>query len=595
VLFAVDTPDGDRELTAEQIGREITAGTVNAETLVWRDGMPEWLEVKKVPELATFLKKPDPPKPGAGKPAAAAPIGRFRPRQPTLPMGALPDRAGAPKADAAIPEPTPRAPAEAKSRGPMPAPLESKRDAKAAGSLGARIPFIDPVPSDDEPTVLRSPDAVAALLSAATEERDDHTPVPPRLAAQLTGNRARPDAAGPAPLPPFGSRSGAGASARTAAERPTPPAPVPIGLSASQAPSSERRPPGSGPKVSPIDTFRESPEAKRAWFPEPVPGQPPLANPPREVSPSPPPLFANLPPPAESPPPPFAAPPPSSPAQPVGPVLQQPLQRPSPPPTVSPFAPANPPPFAAPTPMPLVAPPATAPAFASRPNFGTSGTAASVVLDDAALRPKRGKAGLWIVLLLLVIVIAGVAFTMLGGLKKPASLPPSPTPATAAAEQPPTGSRPEAPPSTAQADAPNAPATETAAAATGDAPAPAMGNRDPLAEPTAPPSTNSGFADLFAAGAKRAAGGRFDPKLAKAAFDALLVDASKCRERGGPTGITRVAVTFDPSGTVSSAVAQDVPIAGTATAACISQVFKRATIPPFTGSPGTITERISIQ
>jgi hypothetical protein len=214
------------------------------------------------------------------------------------------------------------------------------------------------------------------------------------------------------------------------------------------------------------------------------------------------------------------------------------------------------------------------------------------VLDDAALRPKRGKAGLWIVLLLLVLVMAGVAFVMLGGLKKPASLPPTMTPATAAAEQPPTSS-PEAP-STAQADAPSTPATETAAAATGDAPAPATRNRDPLAEPTSA-STNSGFADLFAAGAKRAAGGRFDPKLAKAAFDALLVDASKCRERGGPTGITRVAVTFDPAGTVSSAVAQDVPIAGTVTAVCLSQVFKRATIPPFTGSPGTITERISIQ
>src|SRR5688572_16674789 len=55
--FLVDTPGGnDRELDANQIAVEIREGRMTEATLVWREGMAEWTEVGKVPELQPFLK-----------------------------------------------------------------------------------------------------------------------------------------------------------------------------------------------------------------------------------------------------------------------------------------------------------------------------------------------------------------------------------------------------------------------------------------------------------------------------------------------------------------------------------------------------------
>src|SRR3954466_1653160 len=57
-LWAVDYPDGqDREFTTAEVIAEIERGAVSATTLVWRDGMAEWLEVHQVPELAPELAK----------------------------------------------------------------------------------------------------------------------------------------------------------------------------------------------------------------------------------------------------------------------------------------------------------------------------------------------------------------------------------------------------------------------------------------------------------------------------------------------------------------------------------------------------------
>ena len=55
-----------------------------------------------------------------------------------------------------------------------------------------------------------------------------------------------------------------------------------------------------------------------------------------------------------------------------------------------------------------------------------------------------------------------------------------------------------------------------------------------------------------------------------------------------------VAVTFDPSGKVSSATITDAPFAGTPTGACISSALKRAVIAPFSGLPGTVSKTFSI-
>jgi hypothetical protein len=114
---------------------------------------------------------------------------------------------------------------------------------------------------------------------------------------------------------------------------------------------------------------------------------------------------------------------------------------------------------------------------------------------------------------------------------------------------------------------------------------------------------NAGFAELFASGARRAdektgvtgPGQRFDPAAAKMALATTAIQTANCREKGGPTGKATVVVTFDPSGRVASATVSDAPFAGTSSGACITAIMKRATVPAFSGLPGTVTKVISIQ
>ncbi|HYQ15312.1 MAG TPA: GYF domain-containing protein, partial [Polyangiaceae bacterium] len=57
-LWAVDYPDGqDREFTSSEVITELTRGSINGATLVWRDGMAEWLEAAQVAEFAGEVAK----------------------------------------------------------------------------------------------------------------------------------------------------------------------------------------------------------------------------------------------------------------------------------------------------------------------------------------------------------------------------------------------------------------------------------------------------------------------------------------------------------------------------------------------------------
>lgn len=268
------------------------------------------------------------------------------------------------------------------------------------------------------------------------------------------------------------------------------------------------------------------------------------------------------------------------------------------------FAAAVPPPSnLGASPVVLSAPPVGTPAAIS-----AHAAPAGRIEEPPAFRAKRGK-GLWIVLLLLLIAAGAAAFFFLRGARKRADVPvPAAKPEATApiAEAPPPA---ETEPTTAQSSTAAAEPTASAEPASTDAGAsPEPTSPEPAAEtpvapnppsgvtePTGSAQAGGGFADLFAAGAKQASVGRFDPKIARASVDRLLSDAARCREPGGPTGYVRVDVTFQPAGTVSNAVVTDAPISGTSTAACISAVFKRATIPEFSGTAGTVTTRISIQ
>lgn len=118
------------------------------------------------------------------------------------------------------------------------------------------------------------------------------------------------------------------------------------------------------------------------------------------------------------------------------------------------------------------------------------------------------------------------------------------------------------------AQVPAAPvAEETPAAAT--AAAPAAEELPPPAppEPEAPP---------------------FDRSVAASALNAAAGSASSCREPGVPSSPVSVRVTFAPSGSVTIAVVENAPYAGTAAGGCIARVFRSARVSPFSGTPVTV-------
>ena len=156
-------------------------------------------------------------------------------------------------------------------------------------------------------------------------------------------------------------------------------------------------------------------------------------------------------------------------------------------------------------------------------------------------------------------------------------------------------------PATAPTPRPHAQGTAAPnAEATNDTPGSNAALEPPAGSPTATP--NAGFAELFASGARHAddkkgpsATQRFDPNAAKAALSAAAFETAKCREKGGPTGKATIVVTFEPSGKVGSATVSDAPFAGTSSGACIAAAMKKATVPAFSGLPGTVTKILSIQ
>jgi len=195
-------------------------------------------------------------------------------------------------------------------------------------------------------------------------------------------------------------------------------------------------------------------------------------------------------------------------------------------------------------------------------------------------------------LIIVLLAIAGGLYAL-----KSASDDKLPPPAPISALPAPT------PPATHAAE-PNSTATTPTPAPTSPEQATTASSRSALDPPgggSLIATPNAGFAELFANGARNAdekkgvTGQRFDPNSANKALAAAAFETAKCKEAGGPTGLATVMVTFDPSGKVASATVSDAPFAGTSSGACIAAAMKRATVPPFTGLPGTATKIISIQ
>jgi predicted Zn finger-like uncharacterized protein len=93
-----------------------------------------------------------------------------------------------------------------------------------------------------------------------------------------------------------------------------------------------------------------------------------------------------------------------------------------------------------------------------------------------------------------------------------------------------------------------------------------------------------------------AAGGDapFDRGAASAALSGAAGAAKGCAKADGPTGSTKVQVTFAPSGKATQAVV-GAPFAGTSVGSCIAGAFKGARVPPFSGAPVTVSKTVSIK
>lgn len=222
---------------------------------------------------------------------------------------------------------------------------------------------------------------------------------------------------------------------------------------------------------------------------------------------------------------------------------------------------------------------APAPAFGNVP---------AVVADHASVEwPEAKKKTPFVIMgvVAAVLVIGGIVFAMSGK----DEVPPPSTPISAAPPGP--AGRPTGTP------APTSPTTAQPTAGSSQPGADTASGSDPVVA-----TPGAGFAELFAAGARKAESkgatvaptSRFDPAATKVPLAQAANDAQACKQSGGPSGKVTVMVTFDPNGKATSATITDAPFAGSATGACISAALKRASIPPFSGLPGTVSKTFTI-
>lgn len=81
----------------------------------------------------------------------------------------------------------------------------------------------------------------------------------------------------------------------------------------------------------------------------------------------------------------------------------------------------------------------------------------------------------------------------------------------------------------------------------------------------------------------------FDRVAAKAALDEAAAQVKNCR--GGPSGPGRVQVRYDPSGNVAAVSLLTRGFEDTVVGSCIRMLFRRATVPPFTGAPVVVVNK----
>jgi hypothetical protein len=485
-LWAVDYPDGqDRELTSEQIALERAAGAIDDVTLVWREGMSEWKELREMRELLALTE--------AVAPATAI---LLAPAPTTASLAQRSIALTVPEIDLPMPEANamraPSSPRAAEGSAPRAASNAAPRASSpsATGLLGPPAPRVrapsSPGPLEPPPPRVASPSSPGLVEPLASRVTPPSSP----SAAQPLGSRPRAQSS-PELAEPNASQS----------------------LEPSRPFATFSSPRATGPTNAPRVTTNVVPAP--ATF---------AGSPPRAAS----------------------------------------------------FA-------------PLVSTNAAEPLFSIPPPSVAVPTRSTVTADEW---PRSRRRGPLVVGLLGLLILAGGAFFYLR--RSASDAPPQAVSINALPAN--TTALPQV--------SVSLPATSDSKPVDGQA-APSKAASPGLMEaPSAAPSTaaNAGFAELFASSArkaeeKHAVGGpaqHFDANLARAALAGVAGLTASCREKGGPVGRATIVVTFAATGKVASATLSDAPFAGTSSGACIATTMKRASIPPFSGPPGTVIKVISV-
>jgi hypothetical protein len=86
-------------------------------------------------------------------------------------------------------------------------------------------------------------------------------------------------------------------------------------------------------------------------------------------------------------------------------------------------------------------------------------------------------------------------------------------------------------------------------------------------------------------------GSTFNKQAAKTALDDAAAQAKNCRPQGGPSGAGKVQVRYEPTGKVGEVSILTPQFDNTTTGSCVVMVFRRASIPAFTGSPAVVMNK----
>jgi len=86
----------------------------------------------------------------------------------------------------------------------------------------------------------------------------------------------------------------------------------------------------------------------------------------------------------------------------------------------------------------------------------------------------------------------------------------------------------------------------------------------------------------------------FNRGAAAEALSAVTAALQSCKRPDGPTGPGHALITFAPDGSVSTAVVDSEPFAGTSVGACVASKFRGARVPAFSGGPVVVGKGFTV-